>query len=93
METNQETPAVQEVVTSQPISTADIEASRAGLKQMLSNARNTTQMLQDFLSAIRGCNVSGEVVYKLAIGIQFLETLLSQSKADIQRLQAAMESK
>ena len=70
------------------------EASRyEQTKQMLANARNTKKMLEDFLVAIQGSQVSGHVVYRLAIGIQFLETLLKQSKEDIERLQVALEVK
>ncbi len=67
--------------------------SHQDLRGMLANARNTKQMLEDFLAAIQGATVSGHVVYRLAIGIQFLETLLKQSKADIERLQKVADVK
>lgn len=74
-------------VTSQEISRHE------QLNGMLANARNTKDMLEGFIAAINGSQISGHVIYRMAIGIQFLETLLKQSKGDIERLQEALKAK
>jgi hypothetical protein len=83
------TPVSEIPVQSQTVSAEEL-SKRARIdeqKGMLSNARNTYKMLQDFKAAIEGSTVSGHVVYRLAIGIQFLDSLIRQAKADIDRLQ------
>ncbi len=70
--------------TSQPAS--------QNLKALLSQARGTREMLQQFKAAIDDCTVHGSHVYALALGVQFLNTLLSQAKGDIEALQQRIAS-
>ena len=81
--------SVQQAETSPLPSKAD---NVAELKALLSQARGTKQMLEDFLAAIHGSQVSGHVVYRLAIGIQFIEHLIKQNKNDIERLQTELKN-
>jgi len=85
MEASQSTSEVVQVTSPSPSATDQ-------LKQMLSQARATREMLQAFKAAIDDCQVHGSKVYALAIGVQFLGTLISQSAADVQNLQAKIES-
>lgn len=62
------------------------------LKVMLSQARGTRQMLLDFKAALDDCTVHGSHVYHMALGLQFVNSLVAQSKADIDSLQAKIEA-
>lgn len=69
------------------------KAAKQELQGMLAQARNVREMLTNFKAACEGATVSGHVVVRMAIGLQWLESMLRQNKADIDNLQAKLEQK
>lgn len=65
---------------------------KAQLHGMLSQARATRQMLLDFKASLDDCTVHGSHVYAMALGVQFLNTLIQQAKNDIDGLQAKLDA-
>ena len=65
----------------------------AELKGMLAQARNVREMLENFKAACEGSTVSGHVAVRMAIGLQWLDSMLRQNKTDIQNLQTKLEQK
>lgn len=49
-------------------------------------------MLQNFKAAMDDCTVHGSHVLHLAIGVQFVQKLLTQTKEDIQAIQDKIDS-
>jgi hypothetical protein len=68
-------------------------AKKAELTGLLANARNVKEMLENFKAACEGATVSGHVAVRFAIGIQWLESMMRQNKADIQNLQNKLDIK
>jgi hypothetical protein len=68
-------------------------AAKAELEGMLAQARNVKEMLENFKIACEGSTVSGHVVVRMAIGLQWLESMLRQNKQDIKNLQDKLEQK
>ncbi len=62
------------------------------LKSLLAQARGTRQMLMDFKAALDDCTVHGSHVYAMALGVQFLESLLKQAKGDIDNIQNKLDA-
>jgi hypothetical protein len=81
----------EQVTSAVPATLQSTSDNKQQLRDMLSNARNTKTMLEDFIAALHLCTVSGGAVYRLAIGIQFIEQLKKNTKNDIERLQNAID--
>lgn len=68
------------------------QTASSSLKNLLTQARGTRQMLLDFKAALDDCTVHGSHVYALALGVQFLNTLIGQAKGDIESIQNKLDA-
>jgi hypothetical protein len=66
---------------------SETSARKQELKQMLAQTRQTREMLTDFQVAIQNGSYNGHQSTAIAIGLQFLASMLKQNKNDIERLQ------
>jgi len=64
---------------------------KAQLKQLLSEARNTKDVLDGFIGAIRGGRFDGGAMMSLAKGLAFLDAIRGQNIAHIKNLQERVE--
>jgi hypothetical protein len=62
-------------------------SKKAELAGLLTQARNVKEMIENFKAACECSTVSGHVAVRMAIGLQWLDSMLRQNKADIQNLQ------
>lgn len=60
---------------------------QSSLKQQISSARATKQMLEDGISALDRCTVPVDYAVKIGILYQFLQRVHSQTTSDIKRMQ------
>ena len=70
-----------------------VDSHKEEIKALLAQARNVKSMLEDFKAGIEGCTFSGHVAVRIAIGLQWLESMLRQNKNDIERLQGELNAK
>ena len=61
------------------------------VKALLTQARQVKEMIENFKCACEGSMVSGHVAVRMAIGIQWLDSMLRQNKNDIQVLQEKLK--
>lgn len=68
-------------------------SKKSELTGLLAQARNVKEMLENFKAACEGSTVSGHVAVRMAIGLQWLDSMLRQNKSDIDALQDKLEHK
>lgn len=86
METQSSTPEL--TVPQEPSPKAfDEKAEKAQLKSVLSEARNTRDVLVGFRSAIESGTFEGVRMMDLAKGLAFLDAILNQNQGHIKSLQ------
>lgn len=71
--------------------TSQSPSQAVNLKALLAQARGTKDMLLNFKAAIDDCTVHGSHIYNLALGVQFVNTLINQAKNDIDGIQMKIE--
>lgn len=80
------------MVSSQNTSEEQAKAEKAQLKGLLTEARNTRDMLVDFRSALEDGTFHGARMMAIARGMAFLEAILRQNSAHIKNLQDKLDA-
>lgn len=68
------------------------ELNKVELQSVLSEARATKLMLEEFDTAVKNGTYSGHQMIAIAKGLSFLHALISQSKGHIESLQTKLEA-
>lgn len=77
-----------------PLTAPDnVKEALAANRAMLSEARNTRMLLEDFKAAIEGASYHGSKMLHVAKGLAFIDILLGQNKGHIQELQTRLGDK
>lgn len=69
-----------------------VKQEKQQIEALLSEARNTKEMLEHFKGAVISGRFDGGNMMSLAKGLAFVEAILNQNKAHIQNLQNRMKS-